>query len=303
MFYKKFSEIKVGFFVLVAVVIVTATLFWSKGFIVNKDKMELKAYFQSIGGLNYGDPVTVNGVHKGKVLSIDLEGDSVLIIFSLEKGIKIKNDYKIEVASPELMSGKTLYISPGKSTQEIDYLKPLTGSAGSDISTVMKKVSDMSGDVKELIGKFGKTADKLDILLGNVNDIVGDPNMKSDMKSTISNLAVVSRNLNGLVTESRANIKNLTSNADKTFTNVNSLLDDTKPDMKNTIRDIQSLTTKFDSLVTNINLIVGDIQQQKSGVGKFIYDDKFFNNLNKTLEEVEKLTKKIRQDGVKINLF
>jgi len=136
-----------------------------------------------------------------------------------------------------------------------------------------------------------------------MNDIVGDPRLKGDLKNTFSNLAVTSRSLNGLVNESRTNINKLTDNADKTMTNVNTMLDDNKPELKNTFRDIQSLTTKFDTLVSNLNLIISDIQTQKSGVGRFLYDDKFFNNLNKTLEEVEKLTKKIREDGVKINIF
>jgi hypothetical protein len=34
-----------------------------------------------------------------------------------------------------------------------------------------------------------------------------------------------------------------------------------------------------------------------------MHDDRFFDNLNKTLEEIQTLSKKIRKDGVKINLF
>ena len=170
------------------------------------------------------------------------------------------------------------------------------------MSSLMKTVSDMSGDVKTLIGKFNNTTDDLCVLV-NINEIVGDPRMKNDLKRTISNLSVTSRNLNGLVSESRTNIKGLTDKADRTMSSVNNMIDENSPEMKNTFRDIQTLTTKFDSLVLNLNLIVADIQTQKSGVGKFIYDDKFFNNLNKTIEELEKLTKSIREDGVKINLF
>ena len=84
---------------------------------------------------------------------------------------------------------------------------------------------------------------------------------------------------------------------------VNNLIDDSSPELKNTFKDVQVLTTKFDSLVTNLNYIVSDIHQQKSGVGKFLYDDKFFNNLNKLVEELEKLSMKIRKDGVKLDLF
>jgi len=303
MFYKKFSEIKVGVFIFIAMVIVTSTVFWAKGFIVGKDKRDLVVYFSSISGLNYGDPVTVNGVAKGKVTTVELDGDSVKVTFAVEKDVKIKTDYTVEIASPELMAGKTVLIRPGKNAQEIDYTKPLIGIPSSDIASLMKTASDMSGDVKTLIGKFNKTADNLDIVLVNINDIIGDKRMQNDLKTTLSNLSVTSRSLNGLVVDSRKNVNNLSESADKTMKSVNSLIDESSPDIKNTFKDVQSLTTKFDSLVTNLNLIVSDIQQQKSGVGKFLYDDKFFNNLNKLVEEVEKLSVKIRKDGVKINLF
>lgn len=303
MFYKKFSEIKVGVFIFIACLIVITTVFWAKGFIVGKDKRTMSAYFTSIPSLNFGDPVSVNGVVKGKVTGIDLEGDSVKISFSLEKEVVIKTDYSIEIASPELMAGKTVYIKPGRDAKEIDYTKPLTGIPSADIASMMKTASDMAGDVKTLIGKFNKTADNLDLVLVNINELVGDKRMQGDLKNTISNLSVTSRSLNGLVLDSRKNVNNLSENADKTLKSVNTLLDDTSPEIKNTFKDVQSLTTKFDSLVTNLNLIVGDIQQQKSGVGKFLYDDKFFNNLNKLVEEVERLSAKIRKDGVKINLF
>ncbi len=303
MFYKKFSEIKVGVFIFIAIVIVTATIFWSKGFIVGKDKRDMVAFFSAVSSLSFGDPVTVNGVVKGKVNNIELIGDSVKVEFSLEKDVVLKTDYSIEVASPELMGGKVLYIRPGKDANQLDYSKPLVGFNGADISTIMKAASDMAGDVKTLISKFNKTADNLDLVLVNINELVGDKRMQGDLKNTMSNLAVTSRSLNGLVADSRKNVNNLSDNADKTLKNVNTLLDDTTPEIKNTFKDVQSLTVKFDSLVTNLNLIVSDIQTQNSGVGRFIYDDKFFNNLNKLIIEVEKLTVKIKNDGVKINLF
>ncbi|MCX6158212.1 MAG: MlaD family protein [Ignavibacteriae bacterium] len=303
MFYKKFSEIKVGLFIFIAILIVTATVFWAKGFIVGKDTRSMTVYFPAISSLNFGDPVAVNGVSKGKVTGIELEGDSVKVTFSLVRDVKIKTDYNIEIASPELMAGKTLFIRPGKEKDEIDYTKPMFGSISADISSIMKTAAEMTGDVKTLITKFNKTADNLDLVLVNMNDIIGDKRMQGDLKSTLSNLSVTSRSLNGLVVDSRKNVNTLSESADKTMKSVNNMIDESSPELKNTFKDVQSLTTKFDSLVTNLNIIVSDIHQQKSGVGKFLYDDKFFNNLNKLVEEVEKLTTKIRKDGVKINLF
>jgi phospholipid/cholesterol/gamma-HCH transport system substrate-binding protein len=300
---RKFSEIKVGIFVFIAAFVVLATLFWAKGFIVNKDQIDLKAYFKNVSGLNIGDPVTVNGVRKGKVQKFDLEGDSVLVEITLEKSVKIKKDYKIEIAMLELMAGKQLLINPGVSKEEIDYTKPLIGETGSDITAIMKSMNDVTGDVKELLKKFNKTAENLDITVQNVNEIVGDKTLHNNLRSTLSNLNIASKNLNSMLVENRSSFKDITGKVGKTFDNVNGILDESGPQVKGTFKDIQTLTTKVDSLITGITLIVNDIQTQKSGVGKFIYDDKFFDNLNNTILELEKLSKKIRKDGIKINLF
>lgn len=300
---RKFSEIKVGIFVFIAAFVVLATLFWAKGFIVSKDQIDIKAYFKNVSGLNIGDPVTVNGVRKGKVQKFDLEGDSVLVELSIEKSVKIRKDYKIEIAMLELMAGKQVLINPGVSKDEIDYSQPLIGETGSDITALMKNVNEITQDIKGLLKKFDKTADGLNESIKNINDIVGDKNMTGNLKTTLSNLNVASRNLNLLLAENRVSFNEITGKVGKSIDNVNGILDENGPQVKSTFKDIQSLTTRVDTLITSINNVVNDLQMQKGSMGKFMYDDKFYENLNKSLQEIEKLTKKIRQDGIKINLF
>lgn len=300
---RKFSEIKVGVFVFFAAFIVLATLFWAKGFMVSKDQNDLKAYFKNVSGLNIGDPVTVNGVRKGKVKKFDLEGDSVLVELTLEKTVKIKKDYKIEIAMLELMAGKQVLISPGVDKDEIDYTKPLIGETGSDITVMMKNLNEITQDVKGLMKKFDKTVEDLDITINNVNEVVGDKDVHNNLKNTLANLNSASKNLNTLLVENRYTFKDITGKVGKTVDNVNSMLDENSPQVKSTFKDIQTLTSRIDTLISSINVVVGDIQNQKGSVGKFMYDDKLYENLNKSLLEIEKLSKKIRKDGIKINLF
>lgn len=310
MSYQKYSALKVGLFVAFAVIIVAGTIFWAKSFYLSKGTRECKVYFANVTGLKQGDPVLVNGVRKGKVIDFDLEGDSVLVEFSIEEDIKINVDYKIEIIATELLGGKMLNITMGKNKQEIDYNIPMVGSASNDMMALFGTVNDLAGDIKILIGNFNKATIDLEKVLANVNEMIGDPDTKKNFKSTIGNIEVVSRNLNSLIAENRVSLRNI---ADKTsltidkfgntMDNVNEIVDDTKPELKNTFKDVSTLTEKVNTLVENLNVLVTDITEQKSGVGKFIYDDKFFDNLNNTLLEIEKLTKKIREDGVKINLF
>lgn len=300
---KKFAEFKVGIFVFIATLVVILTIFWAKGCSVNISQQDYSVYFARISGVNEGDQVSVNGVKKGKIDKILLEGDSVRINFSMDKSIKLKQDYKIYVAATELTGGKVLYIEPGKSSVEINPDIALHGDPGADFGSLMNSFGEITNEVKTLIVEFKKSTDNLNSVLANVNEIVGDGYLKSNIRTTLSNLAVSSANLNNLVSDSRNGINNITSKLGKTADNVDIVIGDNSRELKNTLIEIQSLTSTVDTLVSNLNVVVTDIKDKDKGIGKFISDDKFFDNINRTLKEIEQLTKKIRKDGVKINLF
>ncbi len=307
---EKYASIKVGMFVLAALIIVIAALFWTKSYLYTSNMRDIKVKFESVTGLKAGDPVVVNGVRKGKVKNFDLVGDSVEVEFLLESEIRIKRDYKIEIISTELLGGKTLNIFIGRDPNEIDYSQILIGSKSGDMTELMSSVTDMTGDIKVLISNFNKASVQLDTVLRSINDIVGDPNMKSDVKGTISNISETSKNLNALVSENKQTLKSIAEKTsftiDKvglTIDNVNGVIDNNKPEFAETIKNVKTLTVKINDLVSNLNNLVGDISQKKSGLGKFIYDDKFFDELNKTLEEIQLLTKKIRENGLKMDIF
>jgi ABC-type transport system involved in resistance to organic solvents, periplasmic component len=271
---------------------------------------DMKIRFESVTGLKKGDPVVVSGVRKGKVNGFELIGDSVTVEFMIDRDVKIKKDYRMEILSTELLGGKTLNINIGRSPEEINYDEMLRGSKSGDMTELMSAVTDMTGDIKILLKNFNQASLQLDTVLRNVNDVIGDPNVKSQLKGTVSNIEATSKNLNTLVSENKQTLSAIIDKTSKTIDkvgstvdNVNGVIDNSKPELTETMRNVKTLTAKIDDLVTNLNTLVGDVTQKKSGLGRFIYDDKFFENLNKSLEEIQNLTKKIRQDGVKINLF
>ena len=301
---RQHSKLKVGIFVFIAIVIVLTTVFWTKGFVIGAGQNDVTVYFQSsVGGLNEGDAVTVKGVRKGEIQRITLVGDSVKVEFTLAKDVVIKSDYSVEVAMTSFTSGKQLYIDPGKQDPVINFDRPLIGSDAGDINTVMKQMKDLSTEVGVLITKFQTNSDKLNDVLINVNEIVGDGQLKMDLKSTMSNFEVTSRNLNALVSENRSSLTNITSKVDKTVTNVSDLVDETSPEFKRTFSEIANMTVKIDSLISNLNGLVSDVKTSDGTANQLIYDDQLYKNINKTLKEIEKLSEQIRKKGVKIDLF
>ena len=300
---KNYSEFKVGLFVFIAVLVVLLSLFWAKGFSVGLDMQEYAVYFPKVSGINEEDMVSVNGVRKGKIDKIELTGDSVKVLFSVDKNIRIKKDYDIYVAATELTGGKVLYVEPGKSTADIDPSLPLRGNPGADFASLMNSFADITTDVKSLIGEFKKSTENLNSVIANVNDIVGDGNLKGNIKTTMSNLATSSQNLNSLLTDSKNGLNRITSRLENTVGNVDNVVLENGNELKSTLKDIQLITSSVDTLVSNLNVVVGNFQNKEKGIGKFLSDDEFFNNMNETLVQIEKLSKNIRKNGVKLNIF
>lgn len=298
-----YAGAKVGIFVSVAVIITMATLFWAKGSWFGEPEREMSAYFSKVDVILEGDPLNVSGVKKGMVKKVELVGDSVRIDFTVAQTVKIKEDYKIEVAILALMGGNQLALTPGKSSKEVDYSKPLSGSEGGSIGGMISQFQVITDTVQTLMTKFGGSVNKVNIIMDDLHEITGDQGLKSNLRTTMSNVEMATRNLNALITENRGSLRGLTSKVDNTIGNVDSVIIKNSGELNGTIKNIRAITEKVDSVVYNLGLLVSDTQQQKNGIGKFMYDDKFYQNINSTVKELEALMKKIRKDGVKINLF
>src|SRR5258706_5754771 len=100
-------NLKVGITVMVSAIILIFGVAFLKDLKIGLETNDYVVYFKEVNGLKEGDPVSVNGVVKGKVSKIELAaGDSVRVQFNMAKDIVLKRDYSISVAMIELMSGK-----------------------------------------------------------------------------------------------------------------------------------------------------------------------------------------------------
>jgi phospholipid/cholesterol/gamma-HCH transport system substrate-binding protein len=271
---EKKTVLKVGITVTVSIIILLYGVAFLKDLKVGIQTNDLTVYFSDVNGLKEGDPVSVNGVTKGKVHKIDLaSGDSVKVDFSLSKDIILKKDYKVSIAMIELMSGKQIYIKPGVSNETADITKPLLGEK------------------------------KLSLTVDHVNQIVGDEGLKSNIKGAANNFNVASRNLNLMLAETRGNLNSLTNRLNSIAENVDNTVIETKPELKETMQDVRLLTSRIDSLAINLNSIVGGAKDSNSTVGKLLTEDALYDNINKALLSINKLVKKIEKDGIRLRLF
>ena len=104
------TEFKVGLTVLFALAALGWGIIWVKGYRYGKEVAQYRVLFPNVGALSAGDPVAVNGVTKGKVLTVDLERGKVVVSFEIDRAIELRSDATFTVKNIGLMGERFIEI-------------------------------------------------------------------------------------------------------------------------------------------------------------------------------------------------
>lgn len=298
------TEIKVGISLLVSLVILLWVIAWAKNVDIFSDKKELTISFNSVAGLSQGDQVAVNGVKKGYVESITLDGNTVLVNTILDEDVDIRSDASFSILMLDLMGGKKIEISPGISEQQIDYSVVQHGQFSGDISTAMATLSGMEQNIKNII-------EELSITLNAVNNILKDDKFASDVRTAFSELNLLSKKTSQLIDENRVGIKSLIDSSTNLVTTTNEFLQNNSNALTKTIEQTSTLVENSNQFIVKLDSLMKEIQSHENNIGKLLYDEQFYNDLKLSLENLKELTsiliEQLKNEGInvdaKINLF
>ncbi len=292
------TEIKVGIMVVAGVLVFLWVLGWAKNFSFTANDIYLQVRFPTVAGLAIGDPVTINGVRKGNVDDFKIESDDVIVRVKLESDVKLKEDASFEISMLDLMGGKKINISPGESTQPIDFNKIQQGEFQADIPMVMSMLGKMQGDLNGTIKDVRVT-------LSSLNNYLTDQKLNENIKVTAANLKDLTIKMNTLIDRNQEDLKKITSNTAEITSDAKDLIRNNKESIQSSISDLKSILGKSDSLLTKLNSLADETTARKNNIGKLLYDEDLYNNLNGTLKDVKELTKiileQLKGDGLNVD--
>ena len=127
LYYKQ--EITVGVMVLAALAIMFGGLLWLTGeSLTGRGMMTVKVRFETVSGLNQGDPVQISGVNVGRVSRVRLQRvGSVMAELQIREEVRPRIDAGAEVRSLDFLGSKFVAYSPGMAE---DFLDPDSVIAG-----------------------------------------------------------------------------------------------------------------------------------------------------------------------------
>jgi len=292
------TEIKVGITVIIGIIIFIWVLGWAKNFSFSSNYKIIKVRFETTSGLNVGDNVTVNGVKKGLVEEIKLIDKGVILSLAIEKDTKIYSDASFRIAMLDLMGGKKVEISSGKSGEYINYDNTFEGNFLNDLPTLI-------ADLGKIQTNVSFTLTKLNTTLNSVNDLLTDESFKSGLKKSVQNMNKISFQLSVLMDENKNVISELVNNANKLTLSADTLLKENRSNIKESLKNLNILSQRADTLFSLSNSFITEIKRKKNNLGKLIYNDSFYNNLDSTLTRLNELTKiliiQLKGDGVNVD--
>jgi phospholipid/cholesterol/gamma-HCH transport system substrate-binding protein len=292
------TEIKVGIMSLAGIIILLWVLGWAKDFSLTSREKELLVKFPQVSGLEVGDYVTVNGVRKGNVESINLQREDVLVKISLANEVDLKEDAAFAVVMLDLMGGKKVEVKPGISERAIDYSQIHNGEFYADIPSVMSLFGSVQDDLLASIKEIR-------ITLTSMNNYLTDEELNKNLKESIKNLNQMLVNMQSVLDQNRENFIKITNNTAELTKTTSDFLNENKESISSSINDLNKIFKKTDSLLVSLNNLTEQTVSQKNNLGKILYDKEFMKKIEETLDQLNEMTKiiteQLKTEGINVD--
>jgi phospholipid/cholesterol/gamma-HCH transport system substrate-binding protein len=292
------TEIKVGVTVFFGLLIFLWVLGWAKNWTVNAQRKEVNVEFSSVAGLEVGDPVTINGVRKGYVDEITILGSKVKTLLNLEKDVVLKEDAKFSVMMLDLMGGKKVEINPGVDSTDLDDKIIHHGEFVGDIASAMAMLGTVQNDLVDVI-------QEVKISLSALNKTLIDQKFNTDLKTSVSNLTLLTDNLNKLVLNNKEEINQLLKSGTELTRNANDFLRTNRDSISLTISSINSMLRVSKDLLVKVNDFMDKTDKNQNNLGKLLNDPDLMNDLKVTIQQAKELTRvlmeQLKSKGLEVN--
>ncbi len=144
----------VGLFIIVGIILFIILYTWLSGRIGLRNTYDVVVYFDDVTGLRIGDPVTVYGIEKGKVKSLEIDSSMIRGVLALDRDIVLPKDSKIAIRSVSYVgSDRYVKITPGKADETADVYYGM--SEALDLESMASQFDSLMIMVKNLkLGDF-----------------------------------------------------------------------------------------------------------------------------------------------------
>ena len=295
----KWSELKVGVLVLVALAALTALVFLMSGSTGGflKGRIMLVSYFENSAGLKIGAPVNLEGVTIGNVKAIRIVPSRQLT--PVEVIMRVGKDYQPAIHTDSKTSLDTIGVlgdtvvdvsskfATGPPVQNGGELKT---TESPNLSDVIKSSQGTIEQLNTILAKVDNLVDSLNSGKGSIGQLINDPALYNKAIETLNQL----QGLVDSISNGKGSIGKLVSDdtlynrANDTVGRLSHIADDLdngKGSIGKLLKD-ETLYNNLKQSTQNLNEILAQINSGKGSIGMLTKNQEFANKLNDTVTKL-----------------
>ncbi len=297
-FYKNEKQIQacVGILFLVSIIILIASYAWLQDYITSYQKQGIIVHFKNANNLEAGSAVTIFGMKSGKVKSVSLAKDGVLVALQINKKTFIPEKSEFFIKETNLMGEREVEILLSDSKKEINKDKIQEGKVVYGSTTLIANLNEMIIQLNSMMNMMSQQTvffDSFKKLANNYFDIIDKISNflkinDSTIQNTFSNINESSNLLKSILEENKGSINGILTKTDSSLTKAQISFD------------------KLNEFIDEVHDLTKVVKSSDGTLYKVINDKELYNNLLNSSARLDSLlidVKKNPKKYFKIGLF
>lgn len=284
------KEVKTALLVLTAIIVVIFGYNYLDGKNIFDSSREIYAVYDDVEGLSGSANVSINGKKIGSIADIKFmdESGKLLVKMRINNDFEFSNKSIAKVSSEGLISGKSMKIIPDYNGRNVKSGDTLRSENEEGI------IAGVSERLIPLQDKVESALTEIDTLLHSFNEVMGETGRKdlkgslSSLNSSLSHLDNSTAQIDKLLSKNAPRLDTTIANLDKTTYNFSKISDSLAA------VEIKPLVQKLDNTLDDVNNVTNKLSNGEGSLGKLLNDDKLYDNLNQSSEELEELIKDVK---------
>lgn len=290
------QTVKIGFFTLLAIVILYLGITYLKGLSISARSKTYYVAMNDVTGINVATRVFVNGYKVGSVRKMEYDyrnnGETILTL-TLDPDIKLPQGTQVQVAQTLLSGALVNLVLPevetGAYLNAKDTIPMYTHRSAKSLEQLQS----------EFVPRLSTTLSRMDSVLLQANAILSNPNIEptlADVRQSAQHINASSAQLQ----QSLRSLPTIMGRIDHTSANVESFasrLDSLQ--LQETVANLESTSRELKSFTQRLN-------QSNGTVGRLLNEDGLYNRIDSVTTSLDALIQDIKahpKKYVKLSLF
>jgi len=282
----------------------------------------LKMSFSDARGVASGTPVRKNGILVGRVASVMLdERGGVSVVADIDSYVPVYRDEQPRI-STTILGDAEIQLVPGRVVpprQRVEKDEALVGAVSRDpfevfstlepkLGTALESLTEASVSVTKLaasldrimlgdddkfsqmVRKTEAALDSFSTAMANINDVMGDPQARANLKQTLAELPAVLADL-------RTGVKGIgvtLDTADRNLRNLEGLTQPLGERGAGMVASVDRTIGRLDEVLQQAVFFTRALNESEGTLGKLVRDPQVYDDLAQAAANVNRLTKELR---------